>query len=230
MKSVAIQSIKQKETSANNWWNATTPPLSLVGSNPSLLSNYANTPSGTYTLFTTMVSNSSTMTLELIKYCQQAEVRPSNIGTGIWAKTVAKEVSGTSKAIQISSKISTGLAVAGVALDVGIGIAQNVENKSSPSKYITDAAVDIAVSGGTAVAAGLAASTVSSIAAGAAIGSVVPGLGTAVGAVIGIGVAIGSYILFDTKHEDGTTTRDQLKESANNYLHQANSALLYLDG
>lgn len=63
--------------------------------------------------------------MELIKYCQQAEVRPSNIGTGIWAKTVAKEVSGTSKAIQISSKISTGLAVAGVALDVGIGIAQN---------------------------------------------------------------------------------------------------------
>lgn len=167
-----------------------------------------------------MLSSSTTATLELIKYCQKTAIRPANIGAGTWAKEIAKDVAGTTKAIGVAEKVSTGLAVAGVALDVGIGVVQNIQNKASASKIVVDASVDVLVSGGTAAGAALVSSVVGAAIAGSTVGSVVPGLGTVIGAGVGIAVAVGSYFYFDMPQSDGTTRRDKLKESANKFARE----------
>ena len=84
-----------------------------------------------------------------------------------------------------SGKINGGaiLNYAGVALDVGLGIAENIEAGTDTQRIITDAAVDAGV--GVGIIAG-------STAIGSAVGSVVPVAGNIIGAGVGFvaGVAI----------------------------------------
>lgn len=75
-----------------------------------------------------------------------------------------------------------------VALDVGLGIYDNIQDGTRTQKIVTDAIVDTGVGVGAIWA---------SAAAGAAIGSVAPGPGNAIGAVGGFVVGGTIYIVTD---------------------------------
>ena len=75
-----------------------------------------------------------------------------------------------------------------VALDVGLGIYDNIQDGTRTQKIVTDAIVDTGVGVGTIWA---------STAAGAAIGSVAPGPGNVIGAVGGFVVGGTIYIVTD---------------------------------
>jgi hypothetical protein len=97
---------------------------------------------------------------------------------------------------------------AGLALDVTLGIGDNVNKGVSSGRIVSDAAVDVAVGAGT-----IFFSTVASSATTSAIaGSVVPGLGTAIGVGVGVVVGVLIYIGTEVVTINGKSAIDWIKE------------------
>ena len=130
--------------------------------------------------------------------------RPNNIGKGQWAKQMQNEVAQATKFGQKSAKVLNVVSYGSVAIDVGIGIYENVQNNAAPHKVLTDALVDVAISGGSIWAAGYI---------GAAIGSVIPGAGTLVGGLIGMGVGLLLNVVTDCIYVDGKNFRQHTKDA-----------------
>lgn len=108
------------------------------------------------------------------------------------------------------SKTLSVLAYGAVAIDVGIGIYDNLSNGASTKKIILDATVDAAITGGTVWAAGSAGSLV-----GTVVGTVVPGVGNVVGAGAGFIFGVVIYVATDMISYDGKTARTWAKEGIN---------------
>ena len=161
----------------------------------------------------TAISGLSITTTAITSYLINAiqnSSRPNNIGVGTYAKQCANDIQAVSK---VGNKISQGLTIAGyvaVAIDVGIGIYDNINNGASTKRIITDATVDVAVTGASIWAAGAAGSSV-----GAALGSVCPVVGNAIGAGVGFVVGIGIYAFTDMITFDGKSARSWIKEMLN---------------
>jgi hypothetical protein len=103
------------------------------------------------------------------------------------------------------------LGYAGVALNVGTGIYNNVQSGASAQKTVTDAAVDTAFGVG-----GIAASAAAGAAIGAAAGTIVPGAGNIVGAVAGLLVGVIIYVATEAVQINDKSVKDWTKEYANN--------------
>ena len=136
--------------------------------------------------------------------------RPNNIGAGIFAKQCANSLAKVSKFGTGVSKTLSVLAYGAVAIDVGIGIYDNLSNGASTKKIILDATVDAAITGGTVWAAGSAGSLV-----GTVVGTVVPGVGNVVGAGAGFIFGVVIYVATDMISYDGKTARTWAKEGIN---------------
>lgn len=92
-----------------------------------------------------------------------------------------------------------------IAIDVGLGIYENIQNDTRTQKIVSDAIVD----------AGFGAASIwASTAAGAALGSVVPGAGNVVGAIGGLVVGFGIYLATDAIEINDKTIIDWTKEGA----------------
>ena len=116
-----------------------------------------------------------------------------------------------------SSKMGSFATVAGIGIDVSVGIYDNYQSGASATEYVSDATVDVALSTGE-VAVSSAAATGSAILAtsiitGMGFGSVVPGLGNILGAIIGFGVGL-ALMYVDQKdwNGDGKSLRDDIKD------------------
>ncbi len=94
---------------------------------------------------------------------------------------------------------------AGVALDTGMGIYDNIQAGTRTQKIVSDAVVDAGIGVGTIWA---------STAAGAALGSIVPGPGNVVGAVGGFVVGGIIYLATDVIQINGKSASDWMKEGA----------------
>ncbi len=90
-----------------------------------------------------------------------------------------------------------------IAVDVGLGIYDNIQEGTRPQKIVTDAIVDAGVGAGTIWA---------STASGAAIGSIVPGAGNVVGAVGGFVVGGVIYVATDVIEINGKSAVEWTKE------------------
>jgi hypothetical protein len=122
-----------------------------------------------------------------------SEARPKNIQSSVWQKYLANELEHANSKLGPTSALAKGLKVvpwAGLALDVTLGIGDNVNKGASPGRIVSDAAVDVAFGAGTIAASSL----VSSLVASTAMGSVVPGVGTAVGLAAGVLIYIGTEV------------------------------------
>lgn len=95
--------------------------------------------------------------------------RPSNIGSGTWARIVANDLDDITRFSLGTSKILDYAGYAGLALDVGTGVYENFQSGASIQKTTADAFVDVTISGGTMLGSACVASAV-----GAAIGSPIP--------------------------------------------------------
>ena len=140
--------------------------------------------------------------------------RPTNIGIGSYKKSVASQLvkidkfsSGASKVFKYGSYFTS---AAGVALDVGTGIYDNIQAGASWDKVAADASVDLVISGGSVLAAGAAGSAI-----GTVIGTAFPGVGNIVGAGAGFLIGIGIYIFTDVIPYNGKTARTWAKEGVN---------------
>ena len=114
----------------------------------------------------------------------QESTKPKRRNKGSWIIQKERQLLAVNNKLGPNSNITKYLDVGGVVLDlasiaieVGVGIAENVENNEPVQYIISDAIVDAQFS-----AAG--------VGIGMAIGSVLPGAGTVVGAVIGLGFGI----------------------------------------
>ena len=111
------------------------------------------------------------------------------------------------KTAGLLSKILEQIAYIGAFIDAGIGIKENIASDSSWQKTVSEAVVDIAVSGG---------SIMLSIKFGALIGSLVaPGLGTIIGAIAGLILGGFLYYITDVKKVEGKSIRDHIKDYIN---------------
>ena len=104
-----------------------------------------------------------------------------------------------------------------IVFDVGVGIYDNYQTGASLKEYVSDAAVDVAVTTGEAVATTAITSVLSTIVtsgiAGFTGGSVVPGIGNVVGLAAGIIIGIGTAYLVDNDLTgDGKSLRDNIKD------------------
>ena len=130
----------------------------------------------------------------LIKSVKNA-VRPANIGAGTFAKQIANELK------TLAPKFSTALrilSIGSIAIDVGMGIYNNMQRGESPEHIVADAFIDAVFTGG-------------NILVSTAIGGF---FGGPIGAGIAFvsSIAISYYI--DLKEHNGATYRDQAKEKA----------------
>ena len=142
----------------------------------------------------------------------KSSVRPANIGIGLYNKQCAKELQKIARFENGATKVFNVLAYGVAALDVGIGIYNNVQNGAPTKKVIVDAAVDVAVSGASIYAAGALGSKI-----GTAVGTFfAPGVGNIVGAAAGFVIGAGLYVLTDMVYYKGKTGREWAKEAANN--------------
>ncbi len=132
--------------------------------------------------------------------------KPNNIGAGTYAKEMIK----TSSSLQKVSKGFEYLSYATVALDVGVGIYENVQNEASCKEIAIDAVVDTALSGGSMYVAGKVGGLV-----GGMIGSAAPVVGTAVGAGVGFAIGVSLYILTDEVEICGSSVRETVKSYYN---------------
>ena len=125
----------------------------------------------------------------------------SNVFSYVKPTTAGKE------ALKITSKGSVNwgsvLGYGTVALDVGLGIYDNIQDGTRTQKIVTDAIVDTGVGVGTIWA---------SAAAGAWIGSVVPGPGNAIGAAGGLVVGGTIYVFTDVLTFNGKSAVEWGKE------------------
>ena len=152
-------------------------------------------PSTIYSLVDATLNSSIDIVLEVQKIDIINAPRPNNIGIGQHAKNVAAaldDVATISKYTKTLPYITAGV---GVALDVGIGVHENIQENASTKEILWDAGVDLAVSGTNAVI-GLGVG----MKIGAIVGTLVGPLGTVAGTIIGgaIGIATGvitSYLV-----------------------------------
>ena len=157
-------------------------------------------------------------------------IRPNNIGRGIWKKQMASELDDVARIFGSSSddvvrgfanaevkgffpKVIEKLGYVGVAIDAVLGIQENIEEGSSWQKTVSDATVDVAISGGTLLAAGYAGAGIGAIA-----GSVVPGAGNVIGAVGGFIVGIGCYVVTDVIKINEKSIRDTIKDGISGFF------------
>ena len=110
-------------------------------------------------------------------------------------------------------KVIEKLGYVGVAIDAVLGIQENIEEGSSWQKTVSDATVDVAISGGTLLAAGYAGAGIGAIA-----GSVVPGAGNVIGAVGGFIVGIGCYVVTDVIKINEKSIRDTIKDGISGFF------------
>jgi len=128
---------------------------------------------------------------DLSSFSVKNSARPNNIGIGVYAKTRAKELQIIQNSGTVFGSICDALFVA---LDVGIGVSNNIESNAGAEKILYDATVDTVFSGGSAAL---------SYYAGAAAGTAFcPVVGTAVGFVVSF--ALWALI-------DGTGFRENVK-------------------
>ena len=123
-------------------------------------------------------------------------VRPNNIGKGIWEKQIKEELQWVENYLGKSSNLSKAIDIlgyVGIAVDVGKGIYENVQNDASQQKIVSDVIVDA----GFSIGGGALASAAASAVAGAAAGSVAPGIGNLIGA--GVGLVVGVVFYFGTE-------------------------------
>lgn len=111
-------------------------------------------------------------------------VKPANMGVGIWARQQANAEANLKSA---SSTVGKALIVATVALDVTVGIYDNVQCGASVKKIAWDAGVDAVYSTG---------KTLACVKVGAAIGSLIPV--PVVGTLVGAAAGYGASLLIDT--------------------------------
>ena len=136
--------------------------------------------------------------------------RPKNIGAGTFAKQCAKDMAMVSRFEKVASTVLSISAYVSVAIDVGVGIADNIDNGATKKKIILDSLVDLTVSGGSIWLAGTMGSAV-----GTAVGTVLPGIGNVVGAGAGFVIGIGLYALTDMATINGKNLRTWAKEGVN---------------
>ena len=136
--------------------------------------------------------------------------RPSNIGSGIYAKQCASELQMVSNFDNASSKALNYAAYGVAVIDVGIGIYDNINNGASVKKIALDASIDAIISGGSIWAAGAAGSAI-----GTAVGTIIPGAGNVVGAGAGFLIGIGLYVVTDMLQFNGKSLRTMAKEGVN---------------
>ena len=109
--------------------------------------------------------------------------------------------------------------VFGIGIDVGVGIYDNYQSGASAKEYVSDAAVDVAMSAGETVATTALASAASAAFTGALAGSAVPGLGNVIGAIAGF--AIGLFVAYvDGSDWDGNgkSLRDDVKDTVYGWI------------
>ena len=169
------------------------------------------TPSNAYGTFVSGLSIVSAAVASSVVGAIKSSPRPNNIGVGTYAKICQEEIRAVSKISNGASKIFTAAAYGAAAIDVGIGIYDNVKNGASAKKIILDAAVDAAITGGSIWAAGALGSAI-----GTTIGTIIPGAGNIVGAGVGFVIGIGIYALTDMVYYNGKTARTWVKEGVNN--------------
>ncbi len=145
-------------------------------------------------------------------------VRSNNIGVGIWKKYVSQELDDAARMFGSSAddvvkglantttegifpKALKKLGYVGIALDVGIGVKENLDEGSSVPEIASDAFVDMTFSVGTMMAAGETAAWAGSLAGGV------------VGAISGFVIGIGIYVLTDGIKIKGKTVRQHIKDS-----------------
>ena len=150
--------------------------------------------------------------------------RPNNIGVGVWNKQITNQLDdaikmfgstgndiklgySTVKKTGILHKGTKAFSYLGVAIDTIGGIKENIEEKSSWQETISDATVDVAISGGSMWIAGQAGSWI-----GAAAGTFVPVVGNVVGAVIGFAVGTLVYAVTDVIKIKGKSLRQHIKD------------------
>ena len=168
------------------------------------------TPSNIYSSTVGGTSISTSVLSTYVKSAIKSSPRPINIGVGAYAKQCEKELQSIYKFSKTSSKALTAVSYGAAAIDVGIGIYDNINNKAPFEKILTDATVDAVVTGGSIWAAGACGS-----AAGTAAGTVIPVAGNLIGAGVGFVVGIGIYALTDMVSFYGKSARSWAKEGLN---------------
>lgn len=135
-------------------------------------------------------------------------VRPANIGAGIFAKQCEAELQLIKSTSEKMRGALSKLAYGAVAIDVGIGVYDNIQANAPVKKIVTDAAVDTAFTAGTVWV---------SVKIGGFFGTAIGGpVGTLIGMAIGAAVGLGISYLTDTKRLiHGKTARRWAKDYAN---------------
>ena len=168
------------------------------------------TPSNVYGSTVSGASIASTALGSSLEGAIKSAPRPKNIGAGTYAKQCAKNLNTVSKVSKGASKVLNYVSYGAVAIDVGIGVYDNVNSGAPFKKIVSDAVVDLAITGGSIWAAGAAGSAI-----GAAIGTIIPGAGNIIGAGAGFIIGIGIYALTDMVSYNGKTARTWAKEGVN---------------
>ena len=137
-------------------------------------------------------------------------VRPANIGAGIFAKQCEAELQLIKSTSEKMRGALSKLAYGAVAIDVGIGIYDNIQANAPVKKIVTDAAVDTAFTAGTVWISAAATAKVTGM-----LGSVFGPAGTLIGMAIGIAIGYGIYYVTDMKRFNGKTLRRGAKDYAN---------------
>jgi len=111
--------------------------------------------------------------------------------------------------------VGTKVAMAGIAIDTGIDIYNDIKSKAEPTKIAADAVVDVTFGAGNVAASaavGAWAGAAASAAAGAAGGSVIPGAGTVVGAIVGLGTGFAYTFATESFKINGKSLKDAAKQ------------------
>ena len=137
-------------------------------------------------------------------------VRPANIGAGIFAKQCEAELQLIKSTSEKMRGALSKLAYGAVAIDVGIGIYDNIQANAPVKKIVTDAAVDTAFTAGTVWISAAATARASAI-----LGSVFGPAGTLIGMAVGMVIGYGIYYWTDVKRFNGKTLRRGAKDYAN---------------
>ncbi|GMQ63535.1 autotransporter outer membrane beta-barrel domain-containing protein [Vallitalea maricola] len=151
-------------------------------------------------VISTSLDSATDLGIQYIPSIIKNSPRPNNIGIGTWNKIVTNDIDDIVGSMNVMGKGAKILGVAGVGIDVGTNIYNNVKNNTDNQRIVTDAYVDTAIGVG-----GLLASAKVGALAGTAF---TPGIGTAVGFCVGIGFAV----VTDVIKINGVSIRDYLKE------------------
>lgn len=164
-------------------------------------------------------------TCNIAESAVMSSARPNNYNIGTWGKMLSDKtddiakfsdtVAGRSLAGQSAKTgILDRAAYFGVILDAGSGIHQNIQSGAEIDKTLTDAVVDVAVSGTSIWASGALGAEV-----GTAVGTVFPVVGNLVGAIAGFIIGIILYAITDVVKINGKSIRDWAKVGAENIVY-----------